>query len=174
MNVTLKDIIEESGIEPTPDQRAEIERLERARIVTCARSMIGTPYVLHGTVKGAGLDCGSTLWLAATECGLITGALPTFSGDWWAHVENEKYLRSVMRFARQLGKESRLYRDSKIKPGCFLLAKAAGSRVYNHGGIVTEWPLVVHAIQPQVAEVNALTDVLWANREIAVFDLVKS
>jgi hypothetical protein len=79
-----------------------------------------------------------------------------------------------MRFAKQLGRSSRLYRNSEVKSGSFLLSKAAGSRVYNHGGIVTVWPMVVHAIQPRVAEVNVLTDTLWANREITVFDLVKT
>lgn len=168
--VSLDQILDELGVDPTP---AQAETIARLKIVQCAREWIGTRYHLRGQMKGVGADCGSILFQVAKEQRLIDGALPEFQQDWWLHATNEKYMRAVMRFAKKVS-EGICYRDTPIKDGCFLLSKAANSRFYNHGGIVIQWPRLVHAVDPKVEECDATVHPLWALREIAVFDLVKT
>jgi len=167
--ITLDQILDELGMPPT---EAQAETIARLRIVSCSREWRGTPYHLRGMIKGVGADCGSLLFAVATELKLIDGSLPEFQQDWWLHANNERYMRSVMRFAKKVS-EGICYRDTPIKDGCFVLSRAANSRFYNHGGIVTQWPRLVHAVDPKVEECDATVHQLWALREIAAFDLVK-
>lgn len=143
---------------------------QRDRIVREARSWIGTPYRLGARVKGAGADCATLLLEVYRACGLITDdELGVFAGDWWLHTTEERYLLRVLRHAHLVA-ETIAYRSSIACPGDIVLARAAKSRLYNHGGIVTAWPLLVHAAHPTVAEIDASTDRLWAYQQIAIFD----
>ena len=45
----------------------------------------------------------------------------------------------------------------------------AKSRVFNHGAIVTKWPMGIHAFDKKVSEVNLVTHATTAHAEMAVF-----
>jgi cell wall-associated NlpC family hydrolase len=103
-------------------------------------------------------------------CGLFPEEeIGIFSQDWWLHTTEEKYLWQVIRHAFKLG-EARCFRSIKLDPGNLLLIRAAGSKVYNHGAIITAWPLIVHAIQPAVIEIDAPRSPMWACQNMAIFD----
>ncbi|HKT10715.1 MAG TPA: hydrolase [Terriglobia bacterium] len=142
----------------------------RARVVDEALSWLGTPYRLGAMVKGQGCDCGTLLLGIYRACGLVDGEhLGIYSHDWWLHVSHETYLLHVMRHAGKVA-ERVFYRSDSVEPGNIALCRAAGSRVYNHGGIVIAWPQVVHALYEGVQEADATRHPLWSYHEIAVFD----
>jgi cell wall-associated NlpC family hydrolase len=158
----------------------------RAAIVNEARSWIGTPYHLRSRIKGAGADCGSFLIGVFQNVGMIGQEVepPNYPENWWQNVSDERYKFAMMKYAHSIV-EGVAYRLGVLKPskdiafaitpqpGDVVLSRAAGSRVYNHAGIVTQWPRLVHAVTPCVEECDATTHALWALKEVAVFDLVK-
>jgi cell wall-associated NlpC family hydrolase len=142
----------------------------RERVVIAARSWLGTPYHLGGRVKGSGCDCATLLFEVYRECGLVPDQeLERASHDWFQHTDEEPYLFAVMRHAHKVA-ETIASRAVEALPGCLVLTRAAGSRVYNHGGIVTVWPRVIHAGPQGVEEVNATMHPLWAHHLIVIFD----
>jgi hypothetical protein len=66
--------------------------------------------------------------------------------------------------------EATAYRSLELAPGNLVLTSVARSKLYNHGGVITAWPRLVHAIAPAVVEIDASRDPLWSFRRIAVFD----
>lgn len=144
--------------------------IEPSVVVAEARSWIGTRYHIMGRRKGAGCDCGSFLMSVAVNCGLISdGQMEVYSLDCWQHWRQDKYLHHVMKHAEKLAQEI-CYRSTKVLPGCLVLSRVVGCGYFNHGGIVTEWPKLVHAVSPRVEEVSAVDNWLWNYREIAIFD----
>jgi NlpC/P60 family putative phage cell wall peptidase len=149
--------------------RAETDFLRR-EIVAEARTWIGTPYHYGGQVKGAGCDCATLLLCVWRTCGIIHDEeLGVYAGDWYCNTTEEKYMRRVLRHAHKVA-EAVSYTTLEAKPGNIVLTRAAGSRVFNHGGIVVNWPRVIHAIDPSVEECDASTHRLWAYKTVAVFD----
>jgi cell wall-associated NlpC family hydrolase len=148
----------------------EPEDPRRDRIVQVARSWIGTPYRLGARVKGAGCDCATLLLEVYRECGLIKDEqLGVFAGDWWLHTNEERYLLRVLRHAFKVA-ETVAVRTTSAKPGVIILTRAGGSRVFNHGGIVTSWPRVIHTGPGGVEEVDASRHPMWAGHVITIFD----
>jgi hypothetical protein len=146
------------------------EQEKRAAIVTEVRSWIFTPYHIRGRVKGAGADCGSLIMAVGVNCGMIDDEeLEIYQVDSWAHWTDEKYLKRLMIYARKT-MECVGYRSTVVLPGSVLLTCCSGSKHFNHGAIVTAWPLIVHAVAPKVEEVDITTHHLWAYRKIEVFD----
>jgi cell wall-associated NlpC family hydrolase len=146
-------------------------RAIRQGIVDEARSWLGTPFHIAGRVKGAGVDCGQLLYCVWHACGFFpeeeTGL---FAGDWFCHTTEEKYRYRIMRHAFETA-EGIGYATMKALPGSLMLVKALRSNVYNHGGIVVEWPRVIHAGSRLVEEVNATYDPMWANMKVMNFDI---
>lgn len=142
----------------------------RRELVAEARSWIGTPYVTGGRVKQAGCDCCSFVLSALQNCGLARDEeLEVYSGDCWAHWTEEKYLYRLMKHAVKIA-ETVATRGVRALPGTIVLGRVVGARVYNHAAIVTAWPLVVHALPPEVCEADASREPLWIHREVALFD----
>jgi cell wall-associated NlpC family hydrolase len=146
----------------------------RAELVAIARSWLGTPYVKRGRVKGAGCDCATFLGECLIEAGLqdasaVYAGLGVYHLDWHLHTEEERYMLRILRHA-QKAMEGVACKSSKIEPGNLLLARVAGAKKYNHGGIVLQWPRIAHAILPCVAEADATRHPMWAHHEVAVFD----
>lgn len=148
----------------------EREQIRRQEVVAEARSWIGTPYVIRGRIKGAGCDCGSLLMSIAVNSGLMTDEeLEVYSLDCWAHWSDEKYLKRVMRYAERV-MSGVAYRSTVVLPGSLVLVRVTGSRHFNHGGFVTEWPKVVHGVNPEVEEADASSHWMWGYKEIEIFD----
>jgi cell wall-associated NlpC family hydrolase len=152
----------------TPQEIAE----GRARMVEEARSWIGTPYRVGGMVKGAGCCCGSLVLAVFQACGRALGEkFGVASSDCWQHWKEEQYQFRLMKHAVKIAEAlTRPGAASAALPGCIALVRVGSNRCYNHAGIVTEWPMVVHSVFPEVAEVNASRHPLWAYRHVAVFD----
>jgi cell wall-associated NlpC family hydrolase len=144
--------------------------LWRAEVVREACSWCGTPYHMGNAVKGAGCDCGSFLLGVYHACGLITDeAMHDLTGDWWNHASQERYLLRVMRHARKV-LEAVCYASIQAKPGNIVMTKIEDTQRFNHGAIVTRWPMGVHAVAPHVCEVNLSLDPMWAYRPIQIYD----
>ena len=146
----------------------------RTEAVSIACSYIKTPYVLGGRLKGAGVDCATLLGLYLIEIGFASademwGGLASYSGDWFLHTGNERYLRSLVRFGAASA-ETICRADHAPQPGDIALFKVAKSRVFNHGAIVTAWPYGVHACADGVRESNLATHRLTAYKPMDVFD----
>ena len=58
----------------------------------------------------------------------------------------------------------------KAEPGDLVLFRVAGSRVFNHGAIVTHWPFGVHAQHDGVREVDLSSNPLTGFRMMEIFD----
>ena len=141
----------------------------RERIVDCARSWVGTKYHLNACVKGAGVDCARLPLGVFRELGLLDEKIEVFSQDWFCHASEDSYKLRVLRHARQVA-EAIAYPTLDAKAGCVLLLKAPNGRVHYHGGIVTKWPLVVHAMYPAVEEIDASRHPMWMHKQVSIFD----
>jgi cell wall-associated NlpC family hydrolase len=161
----------ESGLVNLADvPLAEREKI-REKVVAEARSWIGTPFHIGARVKGAGVDCGQLLYCVYHACGLIPEEeAGLFAGDWFCHTTEEKYQFRMFRHAYKIV-EGKAYGSLAAKPGSAVLVKAAGSELYNHGGIVVHWPRVIHAGCEVVEEVDAMYDPLWSHNVVMNFDL---
>lgn len=148
--------------------------MSREEFVAICRTWVGTPYHLRARVKGSGADCSTWIAESLIEAGLATteqlyGGLNVSRGDWWCHAPEDLYRRRVMRHA-QLVAETVSRPSTKALPGCILLQKAARSRVFNHGAVVTVWPHIIHAVHPCVRESSAVTDPMWNCQPVSIFD----
>lgn len=136
-----------------------------------ARSWIGTPYRIRGRIRGAGADCGSLLLGILIHTGMIDERdTDVYSADCWAHWSEDKYFKEMLRYSANF-MEGVAYKSTELLPGTIILGAAAGNRYYNHGAIVTEWPMVIHAVHPRVAEVDATTNHMWSYNKIAAFEM---
>jgi hypothetical protein len=134
---------------------------------------VGTPYALGGRVRGAGVDCCTLLCEYLIEIGRIPaaelGGLPYYGPDWFLHAGSERYLKGLMRFGTMVS--GRICRSGeRAQPGDIALFKVAGSRLFNHGAVVTHWPWGVHAGASGVREVDLVACPLTAFRKMELFD----
>ncbi len=159
------------GIGPVFEQTTAdaVTRL-RERVVRAAKEWVGTPYVLGAAVKGAGVDCAQLIVCVMKESAGIMGSehLGHIPPDWYMHAAEDMYKFRMLRYASR--QDAHAWRGSSIPPGAVVLLQAAGSKLYNHGAIVTAWPLIVEAVPPCVREVDATREPHWMGQAIAVFD----
>lgn len=153
-------------------EKLKIETDLRAAIVEEARSWIDTPYKLGANLKGVGIDCATFIYAVMVNAHIIEEeTIGIFSHDWFCHVTEEVYLRRVVRHAYKLV-EGKTYISLEAKPGCICMIRTANSRVYNHGAIVTKWPMIVHAMPPSVNQVDASRYPHLAHQHVIIFDPV--
>lgn len=88
-------------------------------------------------IKGVGVDCATLLIACFNEAGVVDGKVevPPYSPSWHLHREEAKYTDFIERFATEVFREP--------LPGDIIVWKFHKS--YAHGGIVTDWPNVIHA-----------------------------
>jgi cell wall-associated NlpC family hydrolase len=145
----------------------------RTEAIAIARTWLETPYVLRGRIKGAGCDCGTLLAEYMIEIGATTteklGDLGLYSHDWFCNTKDERYLRQMLRFCT-LAAQSTCRPGAQAQPGDLVLFRVVGSRVYNHGAIITAWPRGIHAQHDGVREVDLVTHSLTAYRQMDVFN----
>lgn len=121
----------------------------RQRVVEVARSWLGTRYHHHARVKGAGADCLTLLAEVYHEAGIIGKVeVPYYPPDWNLHRDAERYVNGVISCgAHEI--------EGPPLPGD--IAVFRWGRTFAHGGIVTEWPRLIHAyaIAGRVIEASA-------------------
>ncbi len=154
-------------------------RWDRSQVVDEALSWIGTPYHKGARLKGIGVDCGLFPLEIFRLAGFVSEAdaaelerLSPIKQDWFHHASEQKYLKLVIRHARHvLTAISYPTIKDKALPGCIAVTRHdAGAGNLNHGGIVTQWPRLVHAVFPKVKEIDTTKDPMWCYREVQIFD----
>lgn len=107
-----------------------------SNVVEVAKTWLGTPYHMGAKIKGVGVDCGTLLTEVYREAGVVGEdiCLGSFAQDWFLHTREEKYLDWITRYCVET--------DSR-DPGNIVLFRYG--RIFSHGGIIVEWPLVIHA-----------------------------
>ena len=144
--------------------------MTRIDAVAVARSYLGTPYRLGAQVKGEGVDCATLIACFLQECGLADREeLGVYSHDWFCHARDERYMLRLIRHAPKT-LEGICRGTVMAEPGSLILFRVAKSRLYNHGGIITRWPFMVHAADPVVKEQNCVTHWLTGFTAFAIFD----
>lgn len=126
---------------------AATEREERQRVVSVARSFLGTPYHDMGRIKGVGVDCATVIAMVFEEAGLEGEfAIPNYSPQWYMHRNEELYLKQVLDRALEIAEADAL-------PGDVVLYRFG--RCFAHGAIIVDpgWPTVIHAHRPARAVV---------------------
>lgn len=109
----------------------------RAAIVAEAKTWIGTRYHEQGDLKGVGVDCGMILVRIFTGLGLIGPFDPRpYPRDFMMHSAEERYIGLVQRCG---GVEF----AGPAHPGDVVVWRFG--RCFSHGGVVTEWPRLIHA-----------------------------
>ena len=109
---------------------------QRLAVVAGAREWLGTPYHHMGRIKGAGTDCLMMLAEVYEAAGVVPHIeVPFYPPDWHLHRDAERYLKGVMRYAREI--------QGPPQPGDVALFKFG--RCFAHGAIVIDWPLLIHA-----------------------------
>jgi cell wall-associated NlpC family hydrolase len=115
-----------------------VEHQERQRVVSVARSWVGTPYHSGARVKGktGGVDCLTVLAEVFTEAGLVPRIpIPHYPPDWHLHRSVERYLEGLLKYTKEI--------QGPPQPGDIALWKFG--RCFSHGAIVIAWPQVIHA-----------------------------
>lgn len=112
---------------------------QRALVVAEAMTWLRTPYHHAARVKGAGVDCAQILIAVYAGVGLIDDFQPAdYPPDWMLHRSEERYLSYVTQYApRQV---------ERPEPGDIAIWRFG--RCFSHGAIVVDYPLIIHAYQP--------------------------
>lgn len=119
------------------------EQEQRAAVVAEARSWLRTPFVQNARVKGCGVACGPLLVASYVPLWLDTGwplpVLEPFPKDWHCHTRDERFLRVVEAFAREV--------DAPQQGDIVMFRLGGATRPYSHAAIVIEWPgRIIHAM----------------------------
>ncbi len=145
----------------------------RQEAVNDARTWLGTPYVKRARVKGAGVDCGQLLAAYLLDIGAVTEKdieeRGPYGSDWFHHTSDEVYLKALMTFGKLIA-ETVCRGGQKPDDGNLVLFRAVGSKRYNHGAIITSWPMGIHANREGVCETDLVNDPLTSYRQMAIFD----
>lgn len=110
--------------------------VRRALVVKEAETWLKTPFHHEARVKGHGVDCGQLLIAVYGAFGYIPldYSLAHYSPDFAQHRDREWYLEIVKEFAHQV-----------TEPGVGDIVLFKWGRLFSHGGIVTDWPKIIHA-----------------------------
>jgi cell wall-associated NlpC family hydrolase len=111
--------------------------MARAAVIREAAGWIGTPYRHMGRIKGpkGGCDCLTLLAEVYERAGIVAHLeIPFYPMDWHLHRGAERYLDGLMQFAREV---------AAPEPGDAVLFRFG--RCFAHGGIVTQWPMLIHS-----------------------------
>lgn len=140
-----------------------------ARIVTVARSWIGTPYLHQASVQGVGCDCLGLLrgiWRAVY--GGEPEAIPAYSPDWSEPQGAEVLMAAACRHLRKL-------EGAPMAPGQVMLFRMRRGGVAKHLGVISEVgdvPRFIHAYQGH-GVVESPLSAPWRKRIAARFEFIE-
>jgi len=110
---------------------------KRQKVLKVAEEWLGTPFHHLQRKKGAGVDCGQFLLGVFEECGFIPNVTTQYyTRDFHLHRSEEWYKTIVEKFSRPI-------RENEVLPGDLVLYRVG--RVFSHGGIVVDWPQIIHS-----------------------------
>ena len=112
----------------------------RKKVVEEAKTWIGTPWHHEARVKGGGVDCGMLILEVFERVGLIPHVVPRHYGpDFMLNRGEEWYVGLILVYADEVF-------SPPFLPGDAIVMK--NGRIFSHGGIIIEWPLIIHASCP--------------------------
>lgn len=123
--------------------------LPRERIVSIARSWIGTPYHHQASLKGAGCDClGLVRGVWRELHGHEPEAVPPYTPDWAEARRAETLLRGARRHAMEIHAD-------KAQSGDILIFRLRTGTMAKHMAILATAHTMIHAIEKApVSEVS--------------------
>lgn len=140
--------------------------ITRARILSLARSWIGTPYHHQASTIGAGVDCvGLVRGVYRALYGREAEALPGYSRDWAEATGNETLIDAARRHLAEIA-------PSNAQPGDVLVFRYRPHLVAKHTGILAATPAaeptLVHALEGAAVAEVPFND-WWRRRVAAAF-----
>lgn len=125
---------------PRPRPQSDPYAEERSRVLSAARTWIGTPFRDCASVKGAGVDCAMFIKAAFEEAGIEAPfVVDRYSAQWYLHGDRELWLPLLEARAIEI-------EQNQVRPADLVLYKF-GSKYYSHGALIAEsgWPVIIHA-----------------------------
>ncbi len=116
---------------------------QRNRIVTVAGTWIGTRYRGWSAVRGpkGGVDCGMLLKAVFQEAGFIPqgtlGIDMGYSLQVAQHRDDSAYLDKILEYFDEI-------QEHEARAGDLVVYRLG--HAFAHGGIVVDWPLMIHAV----------------------------
>lgn len=113
----------------------------RAAVLRAAESWLRTPWAHNQCIKGdgGGVDCGRFIMASYDEADLVPSVeLGEYQSDWMFHQSEERYLALI---------QERLDLVEVPKPADVVLWRFG--KCFSHGGIVVEWPVIIHSFLPE-------------------------
>jgi len=137
---------------------------DQARLIQVARRWLGTPFVPHACIPGAGVDCVQLVAAIYWETGAVDGRqLPDYTMDGGEHRISSQvleWLETSTRFVR-------LAPGDPVQVGdiaCFRMG-----RVPHHVGLILQPPIFIHAMRNYGVIESRLDDPTFAKRLMAVY-----
>ena len=114
-------------------------QIERESVIAEARTWLKTPHHNGACIKGVGVDCGQFPWAVYHHVGIVPDLQKDlrYSPQFHLNSDEEFYLDLAQKHGRELP-EGQL-----PKKADFVLYRIG--KVFSHGAIVLEWPLIIHA-----------------------------
>ena len=126
-------------------------------VVGIARKYLNTSYHSGAKIKGTGIDCGWLLIAVYEDAGLLPiGECDPgyYSNEWHLHRSEEKYLGWIEKYCDVV--------EGDPLPGDIALFKFG--RCVSHGGIITEWPYIIHAYVGMGVLVSSIKESLLCDK----------
>jgi cell wall-associated NlpC family hydrolase len=110
---------------------------QRQAVLAEAKTWLRTPFHFEACAKGAGVACGPLLIAVYGAAGLnVPKDVGHFPHDWHSHTSEERYLDIVRDYTRPV---------ESPQPGDIVMFRVFRGRPMCHGGIVVDWPMIIHA-----------------------------
>lgn len=104
-------------------------------VIDEAKTWLETPFHHEAMIKGVGVDCGHLIMGAFSAVGAFAAFKPDdYPPDWHFHRGEERFLDCLRKVADPVG-----------DPLPARVVMFRFGRCASHGGIVIEWPLIIHA-----------------------------
>jgi cell wall-associated NlpC family hydrolase len=109
--------------------------IPREVVIEVARTWLGTPYHHMARVRGAGVDCGQLPLAVYAAAGCIPHIeTHYYPPDFFIHRDYEWYREIVETWAGEVE-----------RPQMADVVLFRYGRLFAHGGIIVEWPTIIHA-----------------------------
>jgi NlpC/P60 family putative phage cell wall peptidase len=125
-----------------------ITTAQRIKVVSVAKSWLGTPYHSNAAIKGVGVDCARLLVEIYAEAGLIEHFVPDpYPADWHLHRSDEQFTTMIERYADEIN-----------KPNIGDVIVMRFGRCFSHGAVCVADNEIIHAYINRPVEMSALSD----------------
>ena len=144
------------------------EAEQRVAVVKEALSWEGTKFAHGQCVKGLAADCSTFIAACFRSVGIFRAAIPHLPADWFVHTTKEEYLTELLKHAVEFDPKLRI-----PQPADIMIVKdtaLAHGKVFSHGAIVVQWPMVIHCFPPCVMRSNARSYPAFQHRALRYFN----